>query len=274
MLSIHKGSKQNQQPGSTTGYFIQLPPQYDALDQLTGIEDKRRGHTEFTLNPNGQISVVRQRKTWETKASFVQLFGYDSELNLNQTGTGSEYSGNVVSMADERLKRQQRDYDKAGRVVKTGRFKYVYDECGRVTLKTEAKDGFRPQTTRFIWNDEDRLTHIELPDGRRYRYDPFGRRIAKECKRTQTATHYLWYGNTVVQQSKITADGTALSSTEYLYEPDTFRPLAQITTDHDSGRERLHYIVTIQIKKVMNQQPEFDIIRTEKVRKLLSKMES
>ncbi|SHO59238.1 RHS repeat-associated core domain-containing protein [Vibrio quintilis] len=220
--------------------------QYDALDQLTGIEDKRRGHTEFTLNPNGQISVVRQRKTWETKASFVQLFGYDSELNLNQTGTGSEYSGNVVSMADERLKRQQRDYDKAGRVVETGRFKYVYDECGRVTLKTEAKDGFRPQTTRFIWNDEDRLTHIELPDGRRYRYryDPFGRRIAKECERTQQQTHYLWDGNTVVQQSKITADGTALQSTEYLYEPDTFRPLAQITTDHDSGRERLHYIVT------------------------------
>ncbi|SHH96603.1 Putative deoxyribonuclease RhsC [Vibrio aerogenes CECT 7868] len=220
--------------------------QYDALDQLTAIEDKRRGHTEFTLNPNGQISAVRQRKSWETKASFVQLFGYDSELNLNETGTGSEYSGNVISMADERLKRQTKQYDNAGRVVETGRFKYVYDECGRVTTKTESKDGFRPQTTRFIWNDEDRLTHIELPDGTRYRYryDPFGRRIAKECLKTQTETHYLWDGNTVVQQSKITADGTQLQSTEYLYEPDTFRPLAQITTDHDTGRERLHYIVT------------------------------
>ncbi|WP_261887408.1 deaminase domain-containing protein [Vibrio aerogenes] len=220
--------------------------QYDALDQLTAIEDKRRGHTEFTLNPNGQISAVRQRKSWETKASFVQLFGYDSELNLNETGTGSEYSGNVVSMADERLKRQTKQYDNAGRVVETGRFKYVYDECGRVTTKTESKDGFRPQTTKFIWNDEDRLTHIELPDGTRYRYryDPFGRRIAKECLKTQTETHYLWDGNTVVQQSKMTADGTQLQSTEYLYEPDTFRPLAQITTDHDTGRERLHYIVT------------------------------
>ncbi|SHI96681.1 Putative deoxyribonuclease RhsC [Vibrio aerogenes CECT 7868] len=131
-------------------------------------------------------------------------------------------------------------------MVETGRFKYVYDECGRVTTKTESKDGFRPQTTKFIWNDEDRLTHIELPDGTRYRYryDPFGRRIAKECLKTQTETHYLWDGNTVVQQSKMTADGTQLQSTEYLYEPDTFRPLAQITTDHDTGRERLHYIVT------------------------------
>ncbi|WP_415846638.1 RHS repeat-associated core domain-containing protein, partial [Vibrio aerogenes] len=220
--------------------------QYDALDQLSEIKDSHRGYTQFSHNANGQISAVRQRRSWEPRASFVQLFGYDSELNLNETGSGSEFSGNVISMADERLKRQTKQYDNAGRVVETGRFKYVYDACGRVTTKTESKNGYRPQTTKFIWNDEDRLTHIELPDGTRYRYryDPFGRRVAKECLKTQTQTHYLWDGNTVIQQSQITADGTALQSTEYLYEPDTFRPLAQITTDHDTGRERLHYIIT------------------------------
>ncbi|MDW6093944.1 RHS repeat-associated core domain-containing protein [Vibrio rhizosphaerae] len=219
---------------------------YDVLDRLTGIEDSHRGSAEFTLNPNSQITAVRQRKSWETKAGFVHLFGYDSELNLNEEGFGSEYGDNVVSLADERLKRQKRDYDKAGRVTEVGRFKYRYDECGRVIEKTESKDGFRPQSTRFIWNDEDRLTHIELPDGQRYRYryDPFGRRIAKECLQTQQQTHYLWDGSTLVQQSQITADGTALTSTEYLYEPGSHRPVAQVITRHDSNRQDLHYIVT------------------------------
>ncbi|SJN59482.1 Putative deoxyribonuclease RhsC [Vibrio ruber DSM 16370] len=219
---------------------------YDVLDRLTGIEDSHRGSAEFTLNPNSQITAVRQRKSWETKAGFVHLFGYDSELNLNEEGFGSEYGDNVVSLADERIKRQKRDYDKAGRVTEVGRFKYRYDECGRVIEKTESRDGFRPQSTRFIWNDEDRLTHIELPDGRRYRYryDPFGRRIAKECLQTQQQTHYLWDGSTLVQQSQITADGTALTSTEYLYEPGSHRPMAQVTTRHGSNRRDLHYIVT------------------------------
>ncbi|WP_038185645.1 RHS domain-containing protein, partial [Vibrio rhizosphaerae] len=48
----------------------------------------------------------------------------------------------------------------------------------------------------------------------------------------------------MVQQSQITADGTALTSTEYLYEPGSHRPMAQVTTRHSSNRRDLHYIVT------------------------------
>nr|WP_241837236.1 hypothetical protein [Salinivibrio sp. ML290] len=35
-----------------------------------------------------------------------------------------------------------------------------------------------------------------MPNGTRYRYryDPFGRRIAKECAHSQIQTHYLWDG--------------------------------------------------------------------------------
>ncbi|WP_245609162.1 RHS repeat-associated core domain-containing protein [Vibrio rhizosphaerae] len=47
-----------------------------------------------------------------------------------------------------------------------------------------------------------------------------------------------------MQQSQITADGTALTSTEYLYEPGSHRPMAQVTTRHGSNRRDLHYIVT------------------------------
>jgi len=113
-----------------------------------------------------------------------------------------------------------------------------------VIEKTENKAGYRPQVTRFSWNADDRLTHIELPNGTRYRYryDPFGRRIAKECAHSQTQTHYLWDGAHIVQQQQATADGQILQQTEYLYEPGSFRPMVQVT-HHEQGSE-LHYIVT------------------------------
>ncbi|MET2898296.1 hypothetical protein ABXV22_08250 [Vibrio rotiferianus] len=68
-------------------------------------------------------------------------------------GFATEYgdsASNVVSLDDARVKRQSRQYDKAGRVLDTGRFRYHYDMCGRVVEKTEYKDGFRPKTTRFL----------------------------------------------------------------------------------------------------------------------------
>ncbi|WP_254918677.1 RHS repeat domain-containing protein [Vibrio sp. V15_P4S5T153] len=127
----------------------------------------------------------------------------------------------------------------------TGRFRYHYDRCGRVVEKTEYKDGFRPKTTRFVWNGDDRLTHIELPDGGRYRYryDPLGRRVAKECLSTQRITEYLWDGANIVQHSQKTADGSVIQEIEYLYEPESFRPLAQVTHKANQASQ-LHYIVT------------------------------
>ncbi|MGR2993785.1 RHS repeat-associated core domain-containing protein [Vibrio vulnificus] len=119
------------------------------------------------------------------------------------------------------------------------------NKCGRVVEKTEYKDGFRPKTTRFVWNGDDRLTHIELPDGGRYRYryDPLGRRVAKECLSTQRITEYLWDGANIVQHSQKTADGSVIQEIEYLYEPETFRPLAQVTHKANQASQ-LHYIVT------------------------------
>ncbi|HAS6361776.1 TPA: type IV secretion protein Rhs [Vibrio vulnificus] len=220
--------------------------QYDALDRLVGINDAKRGKSRFSLNANGQVQAVRQQKTWESQQRFVHLFGYDSELNLNQQGFATEYGdSNVVSLDDARVKRQSRQYDKAGRVLDTGRFRYHYDRCGRVVEKTEYKDGFRPKTTRFVWNGDDRLTHIELPDGGRYRYryDPLGRRVAKECLSTQRITEYLWDGANIVQHSQKTADGSVVQTIEYLYEPESFRPLAQVTHKANQASQ-LHYIVT------------------------------
>ncbi|WP_256611777.1 RHS repeat-associated core domain-containing protein [Vibrio ostreae] len=90
---------------------------------------------------------------------------------------------------------------------------------------------------------------MNCPNGERwrYRYDAFGRRVAKECERGVQASqqvHYLYDGAQVIQQTLKTANGEALQSTEYIYEPGSFRPLAQVNTHHQLQTEKLHYVVT------------------------------
>jgi RHS repeat-associated protein len=59
-----------------------------------------------------------------------------------------------------------------------------------------------------------------------YRYDAFGRRIGKETLDNNsgclTVTDFLWDGN------RLLAETRAARTTAYLYEPDSFAPLAQI----------------------------------------------
>ncbi|MDP2571933.1 RHS repeat-associated core domain-containing protein [Vibrio penaeicida] len=222
--------------------------QYDALDRLVGIDESYFGKTDLRLNSNGQISEVRQTKSWKDKATQVQLFGYDSELNLNQQST-LPLADNVIDLAQKREEKNTHQYDRAGRVEKKGPYTYRYDECGRVIEKIEQQNGYRAKSTKFIWNAFDQLIKVELPNQERwrYRYDPFGRRIAKECEQSQTKKanlHYLWDGDNLIQQQKVCADGTALSTIEWVYEPDSFRPLAQINTDNVLGTSALSYVVT------------------------------
>ncbi|WP_068713411.1 RHS repeat-associated core domain-containing protein [Vibrio tritonius] len=222
---------------------------YDNLDRLVGIDDSHWGSERFELNRNGQITQRTFTPHKGSQRQFVTLFGYDSELNLNETASATQYADNVVPISQAILTKEARHYDNAGRVVQVGRFTYHYDECGRAIQKVERKEGFRPQATRFTWDEHDRLTRIELPNGERwrYRYDAFGRRVAKECEQGAQASHqvhYLYDGAQVIQQTLKTANGEALQSTEYIYEPGSFRPVAQVDTNHTLAIEKLHYVVT------------------------------
>ncbi|MFM2483474.1 RHS repeat domain-containing protein [Celerinatantimonas sp. YJH-8] len=181
----------------------------------------------------------------------IRLFGYDSELNLNETPKATQSLDNVVPIQEVALQKEKCQYDNAGRVVKVGRFTYQYDACGRAVSKTEQKDGFRPQITRFNWDEQDRLTRIELPNGERwrYRYDAFGRRLSKECEQgaqSEREIQYRYDGAQVVQQILKAANGDALQTTEYIYEPGSFRPVAQVNTNHVHESEQLHYVITDQ----------------------------
>lgn len=55
--------------------------------------------------------------------------------------------------------------------------------------------------------------------------------------------HYLYDGAQLIQQTLKTANGADVETTEYIYEPGSFRPVAQVNTNHELQTEKLHYIV-------------------------------
>ncbi|MEI7253245.1 RHS repeat-associated core domain-containing protein, partial [Pectobacterium versatile] len=141
-------------------------------------------------------------------------------------------------------------YDAAGRVVERGHTQYRYDDCGRLAMKRETRPGFRPKETYFDWDVQDRLVRVSLPDGARwrYRYDAFGRRVSKVREGQVTSAQavarvaYRWDGDQLIGQQQYYADGSAAREVQWVYEPGSFRPLAQVEAQGDSTQ--LHYIVT------------------------------
>ncbi|WP_207780483.1 RHS repeat-associated core domain-containing protein, partial [Pokkaliibacter plantistimulans] len=77
--------------------------------------------------------------------------------------------------------------------------------------------------TRFHYDTQHRLSQVTLPNLStvRYRYDAFGRRISKDIGGYLTT--FIWQANRLIAE---TDDFSHYRS--YLYEPGTYRPLAQL----------------------------------------------
>ncbi|MDP8100372.1 RHS repeat domain-containing protein [Phocoenobacter atlanticus] len=210
--------------------------QYDALDRLISIDDSLRGKTDYRYNGAGQVVELHHTGA---DGKHSRLFGYDSELNLNSIKANPPVDG-VLGLAEQKTLA----YDNAGRVINTDQQAFSYDDCGRLQAKTTQKKGFRPQKTAYHWDDYDRLIGVTLPDGERwyYEYDPFGRRIGKTRVDSQEQHRYFWEGDNLISH-EVLNDDTRVSLTEWVYEPDSFRPLAQINTDADNVSQ-LSYIIT------------------------------
>ena len=130
----------------------------------------------------------------------------------------------------------------AGRVQRRGgRVSYRHDDCGRVVEKRVEEPGFRPRIWRMAWDGQGQMVALETPDGThwRYAYDPLGRRIARASE-DGTGYAYQWEGDRLIAEAPMTADGTVAwdHARHWVYEPGSFRPLAQTQGDD------LHYIVT------------------------------
>jgi RHS repeat-associated protein len=152
----------------------------------TAVADLVDGPRDITLDPVGRIEAV-------TGPQWSERYGYDP--------TGARAGGGAA---------------------------YQYDADGRVIARTERTLSGQARTWRQVWNADDQLVELTTPDGARwrYRYDPLGRRTAKElldaAGEVADRTVFCWDGTRLAEQTR------GERSSTWDYRPGTYQPVAQV----------------------------------------------
>ncbi|MCA1195768.1 DUF6531 domain-containing protein [Saccharopolyspora sp. 6V] len=214
--------------GATGHQVQQRSYRYRADGLLTGVNDTLTGPRTFELDRAGRVTTVQA-------GGWTERYTYDAAGNVTDAAwpvpAGSpdadavgdrEYSGTLVRRA--------------------GSVRYEHDDQGRMILRQRRRLSHKPDTWRYFWDADDRLTGVLTPDGSRwrYRYDPLGRRVAKQRlgpgDRVLEQVDFTWDGVVLAEQARSGGAGPGgvggpefadLHVTVWDYEPGSFRPLAQ-----------------------------------------------
>ncbi|WP_235883971.1 putative T7SS-secreted protein [Saccharopolyspora elongata] len=194
---------------------------YRADGYLTGLDDKLAGPRTFDLDRAGRVTAV-------TGPGWTERYAYDTAGNLAHASWPTndaeelgdrEYSGTLIRRA--------------------GKVRYEHDAQGRVVLRQRKRLSHKPETWRYVWDADDRLVQVLTPDGARwhYRYDPLGRRVAKQRltpdgSRVLEQIEFIWDGTVLAEQAHTDGlpNGPSLADarvTVWNYEPGNFRPVTQ-----------------------------------------------
>lgn len=222
--------------------------QYDRAFNPILIDDARWGTSQFHYNKNNQVELAQYGA--RGPGVIEERFRYDASRNIDfeqQIERGS--SSSLLVEPEKHATQNNIKRAPGGRIERRGDTTYAWDGQGRLVSKRLERKGFRPQQWHYYWDCQDQLRRVHTPDEAiwEYKYDPFGRRIAKTCiqtgrqhqRRPVTNVDYLWVGHLLCEERKIYADGSA-QTVAYHYEQSSFRPLAQeidgelsyVVTDH------------------------------------------
>ncbi|SCK55238.1 RHS repeat-associated core domain-containing protein [Streptomyces sp. WMMB 714] len=185
---------------------------YRPDSNLTSITEEITGRNEqVELDPVGRPLTV-------TADGWSETYAYDSAGNQT-AATWPEQAGRAVACGE-------RTYT-GTRIDSAGGVRYEHDSAGRMTLRQRTRLSRKPDTWRYEWDAEDRLTACTTPDGARwtYTYDALGRRTGKYRLNAEgspvEATYFTWDGTRLAEQSD-TATGVTLT-----WDHEGHRPLAQ-----------------------------------------------
>lgn len=206
---------------------------YRADGHLVGTEDGISGEARFQLDPGGRV---------------VEVIAPDRRENYRYDGVGNIVSASGLGTDEPGPRRYT-----GNTLVAAGAVSYQYDAQGRLVRKAGSPD----RNWRYTWDSYDRLTSVTTPEGAvwRYRYDPVGRRIAKQRLVPGPGTgpvvaeqvEFTWDGGTLIEQVHTDAQGR-YEVTTWEHHPDNDAPVAQLEHGRDS-RERFHSIVTDAVGK-------------------------
>ncbi|TWR82895.1 RHS repeat-associated core domain-containing protein, partial [Pseudomonas saxonica] len=206
--------------GEVSGhYHYRRSYQYDANSNLRLLTDSRKGQKSYAYDPLDRLTEV------VGNANNVEHFAHDPAGNL----LAQSYNG------------QGRSYGKikGNRLLMQGDCHFDYDAYGN--LLRERRGAGQRLVRHYRYDSQHRLIGITLPDGSdvAYRYDAFGRRIAKDMD--GKTTQFLWQGDRLIAENiyQKGVKGWPLYRS-YVYEPGTFKPMA-LLKGHGTTNEVYYY---------------------------------
>ncbi|WP_353630322.1 RHS repeat-associated core domain-containing protein [Pseudomonas poae] len=190
-------------------YLFQRQYDYDKSGNLTRVLDTRKGEHHYHYDPLNRLTRANHSQDVQER------FGHDPAGNLlmhDRPGPDIVVGNRLMSQGDNHY-----DYDAFGNLIRERRGK------GHALV------------TEYRYDCQHRLIGITKPNGQTasYRYDPFGRRISKTVD--GITTEFFWQGD------KLIAEHHKDQHRSYLYEPDSFRPLALLEGFGPKATKPYHY---------------------------------
>ncbi|WP_165857447.1 RHS repeat-associated core domain-containing protein [Marinobacter sp. JSM 1782161] len=192
------------------GILQQRDYRYDTSGNLQSISDSRKGLREYVYDPRDRLTGVR--------GDVYERLVHDP-------------AGNLLEQTESAAGPAQANVQ-GNRLTMHGDCHYEYDDFGNLIAERRGKD--QRLVTTYRYDCEHRLVEVTRPDGLsfRYEYDAFGRRIAKESDYQRT--EFVWQGDRLI------AEEAGDHYRTYLYEPDSFRPLA-LAEGYGPDHSRVYY---------------------------------
>ncbi|WP_242626982.1 RHS repeat-associated core domain-containing protein, partial [Pseudomonas extremorientalis] len=205
----HQGRLFNQSIVDAEGPLYRRHYDYDKTGNLTRLLDTRKGEHRYYYDPLNRL----------TRADHTQA---------EQERFGHDPAGNLLMQ-----NRPGPDIVAGNRLMIQGDHHYDYDAFGNLIRERRGKG--HQLVTEYRYDCQHRLIGIKKTNGQTasYRYDPFGRRISKTVD--GITTEFFWQGD------KLIAEHHADRHRSYLYEPDSFRPLALLEGFGPKETKPYHY---------------------------------
>jgi RHS repeat-associated protein len=204
---------------------------YRADGHLLSVTDRLSGTRAFDLDRTGRVTAVHAQ-------GWTERYAYDDAGNQTSASWPSRHPGNEAT--------GERAYTGTS-ITRAGGVRFEHDALGRITLRQKTRLSRKPDTWRYEWDTENRLTSVTTPDGTRwrYRYDPLGRRTAKQRLAAD--------GESVVEETRFTWDGLTLCE-QTSHQPGQPHTIA-LTWDH---RDVVPLAQTERILSADSRQAEID----------------
>ncbi|GAA2450485.1 putative T7SS-secreted protein [Streptomyces lavendulocolor] len=229
----------------TVSDFVSLTSSYDAVSRMTAQEITSRGsriqHRAYDYRPDGGLVCVTDglsgtrrfdldgagRVTAVRADRWTERYAYDEAGNQTDADWPSAHPAHAAT--------GPRAYE-GTRIARAGGVRYEHDGQGRIVLRQKTRLSRKPETWRYAWDAEDRLTSVTTPDGTvwHYAYDPLGRRISKQS--ALETVHFTWDGSTLCEQTT--------ANVVLTWDHAGLRPLTQTERRTDTDDERFFAIVT------------------------------